>query len=83
MLRSALTETKRQELKIWLQFIKAYRDGQVDQAEMLLFNITRNQPKSTLYALYAERLHLLRRDPQGSDWQGLAVMGPSKYSPLV
>lgn len=83
VLRSALTEAKRQELKIWLQFIKAYRDGQVDQAEMLLFNITRNQPESTLYALYAERLHLLRRDPQGSDWQGLAVMGPSKYSPLV
>jgi adenylate cyclase len=82
-LRQELSESKRQELKIWLQFLKAYRSGQIEQAEMLLFNLTRQQPKSTLYALYAERLHLLRREPQSDDWQGIAVMGPSKYSPLV
>jgi hypothetical protein len=50
---------------------------------MLLFNLTRQHPKSTLYALYAERLHVLRREPLPQDWQAIAVMGPSKYSPLV
>ena len=68
---------------LWRQFLQAYRDGQIEQAELLLFNLTRKRPKSKLYALYAERLHLLRRDPQSKDWQGIAVMGPSKYSPLV
>ena len=79
----ALTEAQRQELKIWLQFLQAYRQGQIEQAEMLLFNLTRQHPKSTLYALYAERLHVLRREPLPQDWQAIAVMGPSKYSPLV
>ena len=82
-LRSALSDAQRDELKIWLQFLKAYRQGQIEQAEMLLFNLTRKHPKSTLYALYAERLHLLRREPLPKDWQAIAVMGPSKYSPLV
>jgi hypothetical protein len=49
---------------------------------MLLFNLTRNHPQSTLYGLYAERLHALQSTPQ-SDWNGVTVMGPSKYTPLV
>ena len=81
--RNALDPVKQQELATWRQFLQAYRDGQIEQAELLLFNLTRKRPKSKLYALYAERLHLLRRDPQSKDWQGIAVMGPSKYSPLV
>lgn len=81
-LRNALTDSKRQELKIWLQFLKAYRDRQLETAEMLLFNLTRNHPQSTLYGLYTERLHALQSTPQ-SDWNGVTVMGPSKYTPLV
>lgn len=81
-LRSALGDAQRNELKVWSQFVQAYRQGQVDSCEMLLFNLQRLHPASALYTLYAERLALLRKDPP-ENWQGVAIMGPSKYSPLV
>ena len=81
-LRTDLSESKRQELQLWGQFLQAYRAGQIEQSEALIFNLVRLRPKSALYALYMERLHLLRHDPP-SNWQGITLMGPSKYSPLV
>jgi len=74
-LKATLSEEKRNELKAWKLFLRAYRAGQWEDSELYLFNIMRgDQAKRPLYQLYAERVRLLR-DADPSNWQGIAMMG--------
>ncbi len=58
------------ELKTWGNFLKAYRAQNWDQADVLLLNLTRMNPKKYLYQLYAERVASMRLLPLDPDWDG-------------
>jgi adenylate cyclase len=58
------------ELKTWASFIKTYRAQNWDQAEVLLINLMRMDPKKYLYQLYAERVASMRVLPFDPEWDG-------------
>jgi adenylate cyclase len=58
------------ELKAWNLFLKAYRAQDWDQAEVMLINLIRMNPKKYLYQLYSERVASMRVLPYQSDWDG-------------
>ena len=58
------------ELKNWVQFVKAYRSQNWDQADVLLINLMRMNAKKFLYQLYAERLASMRLLPFDPQWDG-------------
>ncbi|HVC10947.1 MAG TPA: adenylate/guanylate cyclase domain-containing protein, partial [Burkholderiales bacterium] len=61
----------RDELRLWQHCLKHYRARDWDQAEVALLNLQRMAPGCALYALYAERIALLRKEPPGPDWDGV------------
>jgi adenylate cyclase len=58
------------EIKTWVAFIKAYRAQNWDQADVLLLNVMRMDPKKYLYQLYAERVASMRLLPFDPEWDG-------------
>lgn len=58
------------ELKTWGAFIKAYRAQNWDQADVLLINMLRMNPKKYLYQLYSERVASMRLLPFDPEWDG-------------
>ena len=67
---SRLKEDSASELKTWNSFIKAYRLQNWDQADVLLINLMRMNPKKYLYQLYAERVASMRLLPFDPEWDG-------------
>ncbi len=65
-----LKEDSASELKTWNSFIKAYRLQNWDQADVLLINLMRMNPKKYLYQLYAERVASMRLLPFDPEWDG-------------
>jgi adenylate cyclase len=61
-----------EQLKLWTQALQAYRAQDWDRAEMLLFNLIRNQPHY-LYDLYAKRISHCRQEPPGAGWDGVTT----------
>ncbi len=61
----------RDELRLWQHCLKYYRARDWDQAEVALLNLQRMAPDCGLYALYAQRISQLRKEPPGSDWDGV------------
>ena len=58
------------ELKTWAAFIKAYRNQDWDQSDVLLINLTRANAKKYLYQLYLERVASMRMLPFDPEWDG-------------
>jgi adenylate cyclase len=58
------------ELKLWQQFLRAYRGQDWDQAEVMLLNLSRLAPRK-LYEIYAERVAHYRQEPPGDAWDGV------------
>lgn len=58
------------ELKTWAAFLKAYRKQDWDQADVMLINLSRMNPKKQLYQLYAERVASMRLLPFDPAWDG-------------
>ena len=58
------------ELKTWVAFMKAYRAQNWDQADVLLINMMRMNPKKYLYQLYSERVASMRLLPFDPEWDG-------------
>ena len=58
------------ELKTWVQFVKAYRSQNWDQADVLLLNLMRMNAKKYLYQMYAERVASMRLLPFDPAWDG-------------
>jgi adenylate cyclase len=58
------------ELKTWSNFLKAYRAQNWDQADVLLINLMRMNPKKYLYQLYSERVASMRLLPFDPEWDG-------------
>ena len=58
------------ELKIWANFVKAYRIQDWDQSDVLLINLSRSNAKKYLYQLYSERVASMRMLPFDPEWDG-------------
>jgi len=58
------------EIKLWAQFLKAYRAQNWDQADVALLNISRINANKYLYRLYSERVVSMRYLPFDPDWDG-------------
>jgi len=66
-----VSKDKIEEMKLWNQVLRAYRAQDWDQADMLLLNLQRISGGAYLYEAYAERVAHYRKDPPGSDWDGV------------
>jgi adenylate cyclase len=62
-----------EELKLWGQMLRAYRAQQWDQVEVGLLNLQRMNPDCGLYAVYAERVAGMRRNPLPAGWDGVTA----------
>ena len=62
-----------EELKLWHQTLRAYRQQQWDQVEVNLLNLQRMNPECEVYALYAERTAAFRKNPPPADWGGVTA----------
>ena len=59
------------ELARWHQALHHYRMRDWRQAELALLELARLRPDCRLYALYLERIAVLRQNPPGPAWNGL------------
>jgi len=67
---SQLSSGAQNELSIWVKFLKAYRNQDWDQAELMLVNLMRLSPNKYLYQLYSERVASMRLLPFDPEWDG-------------
>ena len=59
------------EIKLWRDTLKAYRQQQWDQVEVGLLNLQRINPNCYLYELYSKRVVHNRNNPPGPNWDGV------------
>jgi adenylate cyclase len=69
-IKAGLDSAKSSELKMWASFVKAYRNQDWDQCDMLLLNLLRMDSKKYLYQLYSERVASMRLLPFDPEWDG-------------
>ncbi len=72
-LEGDVDKTRLDELKLWQQTLRAYRQQQWDQVEVQLINLKRMNTGCYLYDLYAERVSEWRRKPPAPDWDGVTA----------
>jgi len=63
----------REELRLWMQTLRAYRAGQWDQADVNLINLQRANPQSALYKAFSAIVADRRRNPLAAGWDGVTV----------
>lgn len=61
------------ELKLWQQALRLYRQQDWDQAELQLYNLSRMSPDRVLYQVYTQRIAHYRANPPGDDWDGVTT----------
>lgn len=62
-----------EELKLWHQVLRLYRQQDWDQAELQLYNVSRMSPHRILYDVYAKRIAYYRANPPGEGWDGVTT----------
>ncbi|MEN9844681.1 MAG: hypothetical protein RLZZ612_2510 [Pseudomonadota bacterium] len=65
------TNTIKQEMSIWHQFLKAYRSQNWDACDVLLLNISKISSRKTLHDTYIKRVQELRKLPFDATWDGV------------
>jgi len=70
---SEVDKKTQDELKLWHQTLRAYRQQQWDQVEVNLINLQRMNPDCEAYKLYADRVAEFRRKPPPAGWDGAWV----------
>ena len=68
-----LDQALQEELRLWQQTLRAYRQQDWEQAELLLYNLARMKPEHLLYKLYSERITEYRAKSPGEDWDGVTT----------
>jgi adenylate cyclase len=58
------------ELKLWADFLKAYRAQDWDRCDVQMLNLQRMNAKKYLYQLYSERVASMRMLPFDPGWDG-------------
>ena len=61
------------EIRLWRDTLKAYRQQQWDQVEVGLLNLQRINPDCYLYEMYAKRVGQYRKNPPGPNWDGVTT----------
>ncbi len=72
-LKGAVSEAVQEENKLFHQMLRAYRNQDWDQAELLLFNLQQKAPDTKLYHVYTERIGYYRNNPPPAAWDGVFV----------
>ncbi|WP_301102627.1 adenylate/guanylate cyclase domain-containing protein [Propionivibrio sp.] len=72
-LAAPIDKAEQDELKLWNQALRLYRQQDWDQAELQLYNLSRISPQRTLYQVYTERIAFYREHPPGEDWDGVTT----------
>ena len=68
-----LSKAAQDELKLWNQALRLYRQQDWEQAELQLYNLSRLSPDRFLYTLYTERIEGYRANPPGENWDGVTT----------
>ena len=69
-LEGQVEQAKQDEIKIWNQALRLYRQQDWDRAEVQLLNLRKMAPHSELYGLFIERIAHYRAHPPGAGWDG-------------
>ena len=72
-LAAEVDKGRQDELKLWNQALRYYRQQEWDQAELQLINLQRLSPQCYLYQLYAKRVEHCRSHPPGEGWDGVTT----------
>ncbi|MEI7430840.1 MAG: adenylate/guanylate cyclase domain-containing protein, partial [Betaproteobacteria bacterium] len=70
-LAGQVEQSRLDEVKLWNQALRLYRQQDWDQAELQLYNLTRLSPDCYLYQLYTQRIEFCRTHPPGEGWDGV------------
>jgi adenylate cyclase len=70
-LQGSLEQSTQDELKIFHEMRRLYRQQNWEQAELQLLNLQRLSPQVALYQIYLERVQSLRKNPPSIDWDGV------------
>jgi len=69
-LEGQVDQARQDEVKIWNQALRLYRQQDWDRAEDLLRTLYKRAPDYGLYALFLDRIAHHRSHPPGADWDG-------------
>ena len=72
-LASDVEPARQDEVKLWNQALRYYRQQDWDAAELQLINLLRQSPGCYLYQLYAKRVAHCRANPPGEGWDGVTT----------
>lgn len=61
------------EIRLFHEVRRLYRNQDWDQAELQLMNLQRMSPGTALYSVYADRIAYFRKNPPGEEWDGVFV----------
>jgi adenylate cyclase len=70
---TAIEKALQDELKLWQQALRLYRQQDWDQAELQLYNLSRMSPDRVLYQVYTKRIAHYRANPPGESWDGVTT----------
>jgi adenylate cyclase len=69
-LEGQVEQAKQDEINIWNQALRLYRQQEWDRAEVQLLNLRKMAPDGELYGLFIERIAHHRAHPPGEGWDG-------------
>ncbi len=72
-LASEVNKDLHDEVRLFHEVRRYYRNRNWDQAELQLMNLQRMSPATGLYRIYAERVAYFRKTPPPADWDGVFV----------
>jgi adenylate cyclase len=72
-LESEMSPEDLDELRMWGQVLRSYREQKWDAADEELVHLRRLAPERGLYSLYAERIAAFRRTPPPAGWDGVTA----------
>ena len=70
-LRKDVEKPARDEIKLYDQAIKLYRNKDWDMAELSFLNLQKATSDKALYKLYSERIGVYRKEPPPDPWDGV------------
>lgn len=70
---SEVSTEEQQELELHSAMLRAYRGQRWEEAEALLGELRTRRGERELYGIYLERIAFFRRNPPGTDWDGVFV----------
>jgi adenylate cyclase len=69
-LEGQVEQPKLNEIKLWNQALKLYRNQEWDMAELQLLNLQKASEDGELYGVFVERIAYYRANPPQADWDG-------------